>query len=96
MVTEYTLTLPGDLALPVKLVKETRTATVLVESQVPEEDAQVRLSGFAGAYLRQQMIAGTVTEALETLRAENGGWILTGNYACTEMIGREQAEQNGE
>ena len=96
MVTEYILTLPGDLALPVKLVKEVRTASGPEESAVPEARAESLLSGFAGGYLRQQMIAGDIVQAAETLSEADGLWILTGNYVCTEMIGREQAEQNGE
>ena len=96
MVTEYTLTLPGGFALPVKLLKEAVSARTLTESQVAETDAAELLTVFAREYLSRQMIAGTVTAALETVSNQNGCWILAGDYACTEMIGREQAEQNGE
>ena len=41
-------------------------------------------------------IAGTVTEAVEYIAEDGGVWILQGDYACTEMIGRVRAEQNGE
>ena len=96
MVTEYTLTLPGGFALPVKLLKDTVFPRTLTESQVAEADAAELLTTFARKYLSRQMIAGTVTAALETVSAQNGCWLLAGDYACTEMIGREQAEQNGE
>ena len=96
MVTEYTLTLPGDFPLPVKLQKQTVTDHPLVQTAVEEEIAGTLLSQFAAEHLKAQMIAGAVTEALETIHAEDGRWVLTGNYACTEMIGRERAEQNGE
>ena len=96
MVTEYTLTLPGNFPLPVTLVKETITDRSLDRADVDADTAGTLLSHFAGVHLREQMIAGTVTEAVETLRAEDGRWVLSGNYACTEMIGRERAEQNGE
>ena len=96
MVTEYTLTLPGGFALPVKLLKERVSARTLSESQVAEADAAALLTIFAREYLSRQMIAGTVTAALETVSNQDGCWILAGDYACTEMIGREQAEQNGE
>ena len=96
MVTEYTLTLPGGFALPVKLLKDTVSARTLTESQVAEADAAELLATFARDYLSQQMIAGTVTAALETVSIQDGCWALAGNYACTEMIGRERAEQNGE
>ena len=96
MVTEYTLTLPGGFALPVKLLKERVSARTLTESQVAEADAVELLATFARDYLSQQMIAGTVKAALETVSIQDGCWALAGNYACTEMIGRERAEQNGE
>ena len=96
MVTEYTLTLPGGFALPVKLMKDTVSARTLTESQVAEADAAELLTTFARDYLSRQMIAGTVTAALETVSIQDGCWALAGNYACTEMIGRERAEQNGE
>ena len=96
MVTEYTLTLPGGFALPVKLLKERVSARSLTESQVAETDAADLLVTFAREYLSRQMIAGTVTAALETVSNQEGCYHLAGDYACTEMIGRERAEQNGE
>ena len=96
MVTEYTLTLPGNFSLPVKLQKQTVNGYALTKTDVTEDAAGALLSRFAADHLQAQMIAGAVTEALETIHAEDGRWVLTGNYACTEMIGRERAEQNGE
>lgn len=96
MVTEYTLTLPGNFSLPVKLQKQTVNGYALTKTDVAEDAAGALLSRFAADHLQAQMIAGAVTEALETIHAEDGRWVLTGNYACTEMIGRERAEQNGE
>ena len=96
MVTEYILTLPGGFSLPVKLQKQTIFVREITEAEVTEEAASKVLAAFAAEYLSDQMIAGTVTAALETIRVDCGRWALTGNYACTEMIGREQAEQNGE
>ena len=96
MVTEYTLTLPGDFPLPVKLQKQTVTDCELTKTEVTEDTAGALLSRFAADHLKEQMIAGTVTQAMETIHAGDGCWVLTGNYACTEMIGRERAEQNGE
>ena len=96
MVMEYILTLPGGFSLPVKLLKQTIFVREATEAEVAEEAASKMLAVFAREYLSEQMIAGTVTAALETIQIENGCWALTGNYACTEMIGREQAEQNGE
>ena len=96
MVTEYTLTLPGGFALPVKLQKETVSQRTLTESDVEESAAAGMLTAFARDQLSRQMIAGTITASLETVSSQDGRWTLAGNYACTEMIGRERAEQNGE
>ena len=93
MVTNYHLTLPGGYRLPVTLVKETVTDADLTAAGV---NGEALLRTFAARYLGAQMIAGTVTEAMETVTEEDGVWVLTGEYACTEMIGRERAEQNGE
>ena len=92
MVTNYHLTLPGLWRLPVTLVKET-----VIESDLMACDADAAaLHGFAVRYLGTQMIAGTVTDAVECVTEEDGVWVLRGDYACTEMIARVQAEQNGE
>ena len=93
METNYHLTLPGGYRLPVTLVAETVTASRLTETTA---DGTAILSDFPEDYLKTQMIAGTVTAAVETITEENGLWLLTGDYACTEMIGRVRAVQNGE
>ena len=96
MVTEYNLNLPGGFLLPVKLLRNTHIFAAAEPAVVDETSAAELLTKFAQGYLAQQMIAGTVVERMETIRVDETRWILTGNYACTEMIGREQAEQNGE
>ena len=96
MVTEYNLNLPGGFPLPVKLLRQTHIFTPVEFAAVDEVSAGELLTEFAYGYLAQQMIAGTVEESTENMVADDGCWILTGNYACTEMIGRERAEQNGE
>ena len=93
MVTNYHLTLPGGYRLPVTLVKETIIDADLSDAKV---NGEATLRNFAARYLGTQMIAGTVTEAVETVTEDDSVWVLTGDYACTEMIGRERAEQNGE
>ena len=93
METNYHLTLPGGYRLPVTLVAETVTASHLTEKNA---DGTAILSDFPEDYLKTQMIAGTVTAAVETITEGDGLWLLTGDYACTEMIGRVRAVQNGE
>ena len=93
METNYHLTLPGGYRLPVTLVAETVTTSQLTETTA---DGTAILSDFPEDYLKTQMIAGTVTAAVETITEVDGVWLLTGDYACTEMIGRVRAVQNGE
>ena len=93
METNYHLTLPGGYRLPVTLVAETVTTSQLTETTA---NGTAILSDFPEGYLKTQMIAGTVTAAVETITEEDGVWLLTGDYACTEMIGRVRAVQTGE
>ena len=93
MVANYHLTLPGGYRLPVTLVKEVLTHW---EPEPVRTEGEDLLKDFAAGYLGTQMIAGTITGAVETVTEGAGVWVLEGEYACTEMIGRERAEQNGE
>lgn len=95
MYTEYCLTLPGGFQLPVKLVKETVTDYESEPQAVPEESAEELLTDFASAYLKQQMIAGSITDRIQPVFEDGGAWHLAGEYACTEMIGRVQTEEIG-
>lgn len=92
---EYRLTLPGGISLPVSLVCETLSWYTQTEQTVDAEDARGELLSFSQNYLSDQMIAGTVSHADEVLDTEPGVYLLTGQYICTEMIGRERLE-NGE
>ena len=93
MVTEYHLTLPGGYRLPVTLVKETIWESELTTA---DTEAEALLKAFARRCVEDRMIAGTITGGTETITEGDGVWVLTGDYACTEMIGRVRAEQNGE
>lgn len=95
MYSKYVLTLPGGFRLPVTLVRETIINCNTQETEFSETDAGALLTEFASRYLQQQMIAGTILRREEQLRTEYGSYLLTGNYACTEMIGQRQKEQNG-
>ena len=92
---EYRLTLPGGISLPVSLVCETLSWYTQAEQPLDAEDARGELLSFSQNYLSDQMIAGTVSHADEVLDTKPGVYLLTGQYICTEMIGRERLE-NGE
>lgn len=94
MYTEYPLTLPGGFVLPVTLCVEEYTTTEL--EPVIRTDGEACLTKFALEYLREQMVDGTIENHLETVTALDGLTRLTGEYVCTEMIGKVQQEQIGE
>lgn len=96
MYSEYVLTLPGGFQLPAVLIKETVISYESETAAVEEQTAQQRLSDFAAHYLGQQMIAGQIMGRAEFFDTSDGVYCLTGEYACTEMIGRVQTEQIGE
>ena len=96
MYTEYHLTLPGGFQLPVTLVKEVQTTYELSTAEKEESSATEQLERFAESYLRQIMVAGSITNSDDLIAKENGIYSLAGEYACIEMIGRVQREKIGE
>ena len=96
MYSEYVLTLPGGFELPVVLIRETVTSYDLSETGADETAASAMLRKFAGPYLEEQMIAGKIEQRSETISVTEDVISLTGEYACTEMIGRRRQEQIGE
>ncbi len=90
--TEYYLTLPGGFQLPVILEVEQVIAYETAADTV--WDATERLQAFAAAYLKQQMVAGTIENTAEVLTDSPGLCRLDGVYDCTEMIGIQRTEEN--
>lgn len=95
MITRYQLALPGDFELPVTLIKEQYCAYQMHTKQNDEKLVSVQMSEFSKSLLRNDGIALSILDAKETVIAENGLVCLNGVYTCNEMIGRQQAEQNG-
>ena len=96
MFKKYVLTLPGGFELPVTLIRETVTDAKVREAEISKETAGDLMIRFASRYLKEQMIAGTITDQNLVLEQKDGCYRLTGRYSCTEMIGRLQEEMIGE
>ncbi len=96
MYEEYYVTLPGGFQLPLALCVETFTHHDIIQGEILREDAELALKDFSRRYTRQQMVAGSILECQERISLSDGRYCLTGEYICTEMIGREQREQIGE
>lgn len=93
MYVEYYVTLPGGFRLPFAVAKETRLYYESVPETPSAEDAAALLRDFADGYLTGQMVAGQILSKEETVTESEGIFRLIGNYACREMIGREQQEE---
>ena len=95
MYSKYVLTLPGGFELPLGLVREIFIERELSEEILDEHEVRKLLSDFVSDYLRNQMIAGRILGTDEQLALGDNVYQLSGNYACTEMIGRVQQDQIG-
>ena len=90
--TEYRLTLPGGIPLPIAIACDTLTWYETEEGNVEISSARSALTDFSRDYLSSQMIAGRITHTDEVWKAESGRYLLSGQYFCSEMIGRERLE----
>ena len=96
MYEEYYATLPGGFQLPVALCVESYDFTETQQQEVSAEAAASELKQFAQGYLLRQMVAGRIMEGVQSLEREGDTVFLTGEYACTEMIGITRQEQIGD
>lgn len=100
MYLENYLTLPGGFQLPIAIVTEVWQEWETEEPAIAESSAEEWLTSFARSYLSDHMIAGQVMTATESVSFDSGVYMLTGKYACTEMIGISRSEEilkpNGE
>ena len=86
------MTLPGGIPLPIAIVCDTLTWYEAEEGNVEISSARSALTDFSRDYLSSQMIAGRITHTDEVWKAESGRYLLSGQYFCSEMIGRERLE----
>ena len=94
MYVEKYLTLPGGFSLPVSLVYEVyllRTSEELFST--PENSAGDWMACYATQYVTQQMLAGQILHAEQTLTGGTDFCQLIGIYACEEMIGKVKYEE---
>jgi len=96
MYAEYYVTLPGGFTLPVALAVETLVCRETASAALPQDAAERLLVAFSEAYLRSQMVAGSIQASETNITVQNDRFCLTGTYVCTEMIGRQKLEQIGE
>ena len=93
MYSERYLTLPGGFQLPICLVTEVWTQYQCSPHEADADRSEQLLKEFADNYLPSVMIAGKVLQSTQQITKENDAYLLSGNYACLEMIGREVSEE---
>ena len=96
MYEEYYVLLPGGFQLPVALCVDSFYRRNVVEEELPEDTALASFQDFAKQYLSNEMIAGQILVKQECMTAGDTHYLFQGNYWCSEMIGRVQAEEIGE
>ena len=90
---EYCLTLPGGFRLPVTLAVEEWTVYETAPEPAGETETEALLTAFAQRYLLGQMAAGQILSAEQSAVRAGEIYVLSGSYACNEMIGRERSEE---
>lgn len=93
---EFCLTFPGGYCLPIAVQVETVTQRSERRSSMPQQSAAQLLQEASQKYLYQQMIAGKIHSAKETVESFPGCVRLNGVYNSIEMIGRERFEEIGD
>ena len=96
MYEEYYIMLPGGFRLPVCIGVVSEIRTSITEFAFPEEEAANLLIDFAQTYLKQQMVAGRITQSQIQMASDGMRYRLSGNYFCTEMIGTIRHNEIGE
>lgn len=89
--TEYWMLLPGGFRLPISFVIE--EYVVSSTDKIDWGDAHDMLATSADNYILRQMISGTILSRESIVSAEDDIIILTADYLCSEMIGREHDEE---
>lgn len=92
MYSKYVLTLPGGFELPVAWICEEICNSRFEEETLEPADISVQMQSLATAYLKSDMIAGSIRSGDEQFRAIPGCYVFSGRYQCHEMIGRSRAE----
>ena len=96
MYEEYYITLPGGFHLPVRVGVECVMDVCTVDEVYPEDEAVAMLTDFAERYLKQQIVAGRITQSHIQATCDGAICRLTGNYFCVEMIGTLRHNEIGE
>ena len=93
---EYYVMLHGGFQLPLAFAVETCYLAHTQTKEILAEEITAWLQTYSERYLLTQMIAGEIQWEQVNILTQMGVISLTGEYGCTEMIGRVQREEIGE
>ena len=96
MYKEYYLTLPGGFRLPIAFCVEDLEYRNMQAQEIPESVLRNAAAAYAEQYLLRHMTAGHIMKREAFSDARDGVHLFKGRYVCSEMIGREVAEQIGD
>ena len=96
MYEEYYITLPGGFALPLGWSVERYSLRELTAYDSELEAREALLAETAEAYLKDQMLSGTIQRSSLTYEEGDGFLQMTGEFSCVEMIGIMQRLEIGE
>lgn len=94
------VTLPGGFQLPLALIREKWITWQPEAAETSEAETETLLKSFSEDYLLSQMVSGQIldSDVLFTHREDHS--VLSGSYACSEMIGQilyeERFQEYGE
>ena len=88
--------LPGNFRIPIGISIDSCIEYQLDQTVGCLESVQGTLADYGQRYLQEQMVAGTIDDHVVFFNDSQNRICMTGQYICTEMIGRVQQEQNGE
>ncbi|MBQ7415623.1 MAG: sporulation protein YqfD [Oscillospiraceae bacterium] len=86
--------LPGGFQLPIAWITETVTIYETEFVSMDAETAQPWMTHFSDRYLIGAMNAGQIQNKSEQFSQQDDLCVLHGRYACVEMIGKTQLEEN--
>ena len=93
MYVEYYIKLPGGFRLPAAIAVEFYT---LRQETQAEMDPEASMKEFAGDYLLNGLVAGTITSRQDAFSRRGDVCVLKSSFLCTEMICRPKPEGIGD
>lgn len=93
MYTQWTLTLPGGFQLPIKIIKETVSESVLQHTSTNMSADYDWMFERIEDYLLGQMLGGQIDKSNVSLEKLENSYRLDGIYFCKEIIGKIRYEE---